>query len=235
MTGKPKIFIATPSARDWKVGFGTSMIHLTAHLMSKVLPQYDKEGKLTKEPELDGIYIACQPASLLSVSREMLLQRALEGNFTHILWIDDDTQFSEKAVDLMLSRDKDYVALNFCRRTFPLSFTAHELGTMSPIDSSKRTGIEEVHQVGLGMALIRLECLKNIPMPRFQVQWNHATGTYIGEDHYFCQLLKMAGVNLYVDHDASVLARHIGDFGYTFPQVPHGLKEKTEITLRGAA
>lgn len=223
MTGKPKLFVATPSARDWKVGFGTSMIHLTAHLTAKVLSK-----------ELDGLMIRCQPASLLSVSREMLLQAAIDGGFTHILWIDDDTQFDSKAVDIMLARDVDYVALNFCRRTFPLSFTAHELGTMAPIDSSKRGGIEEVYQVGLGMCLIKLDCLKDVPMPRFQVVWNQTTGTYVGEDTGFCHALRAKGVRLYVDHDASVLCQHIGDFGYTFA----GSGEKktaTEIKVKEAA
>ncbi len=223
MTGKPKLFIATPSARDWKVGYGTSMIHLTAHLTAKILNH-----------EMDGMLIRCQPASLLSVSRQMLLNDALAGGFTHILWIDDDTQFSEKAVDLMLSRDVDYVALNFCRRTFPLSFTAHELGTMSPIDSSQRTGIEEVYQVGLGMCLIKLDAVRDIPGPHFEVKISDIHGTYIGEDTYFCHKLRDKGIKLYVDHDASMLVQHIGDFGYGFGCLGEK-KTATEIKVKEAA
>ncbi len=203
----PKIFVGIASARDWKLGFSTSMVHLTAHLCGLV---YAKK--------LDNFAVRCQPASLLSISRDMLLQAAIDEGFTHILWIDDDTKFSSEAFDSMLSRDVDYVAMNFCKRTLPLTFCAHELGTLSPIDSGKRTGLEEVYQVGLGMALIKLDCLRDIPKPRFEVKWNELAGQYIGEDLYFCHLLKSKGVKLYVDHYASVLASHIGDYEYTFVQ-----------------
>lgn len=159
--------------------------------------------------------IRCQVASLLPAGREMLLEMAIKEGYTHILWIDDDTDFSPEAVDYLLSRDVDFVAANFCRKQFPLTFTA--LGKDgNTVDSANKKGIEEVHQVGLGMALMKLSCLKDIPKPRFQVLWWEKVQQYVGEDIYLCHILREKGVKMYVDHDASNVIGHVGDFAYKF-------------------
>lgn len=202
---KPKIFVAIPSCRDWKAEFGSSMISLTSHLTLKLA-----------RGEIEGLGVRCQVASLLPLNRELLLSQAIDEGFTHILWIDDDTKFPHEVADLLLSRDVDYVAVNMCRKKFPISPIAQDFNG-DVVESKGKTGIQEVSHAGLGMCMIKLECLKDIPAPRFEVLWLKNQNTYLGEDTYLCEMLKQKGVKLYVDHDASNMVGHIGDFAYGYP------------------
>jgi len=204
-TETPSIFIAVPSSRDWKAEFCTSMIALTSHLTS-----------MFHAGQISGLSIRCQVSSLLPMGREMLLKEAIASGSSHILWIDDDTKFPVEAVEHLISRKKDYVAANICRKQYPLSPTAQDAAG-KPIDSTGKTGIEEAQWLGLGMCLMRLECIKNIPAPHFEVMWIAGTEKYLGEDMYLCGKLHEAGVKLYVDHDASQLCYHVGDHSYGYP------------------
>jgi hypothetical protein len=111
----------------------------------------------------------------------------------------------------------DHVAANMCRKQLPLTYLALDQN-QSPINSYGKTGLEEVYRVGLGMCLIRLDVLKNIPAPLFEVKWLPEHNTYQGEDVYLCNALRNKGIKLYVDHTASNLVGHIGDYSYEFPK-----------------
>src|SRR5665213_1982144 len=182
---KMKLYVGVPSCRDWKAGFGTSMIALTSMLTT-----------MTNTGEIEDLAIHAQVSSLLSLGREILLTRAIDEGFTHILFIDDDTLFTNETVKSLISRDLDYVAVNFCRKQIPLSFCAVGLDGKQ-IDSTGKTGIEECMHVGLGMVLIKLSCLKEFPAPRFSVLWWEEAKTYMGEDTFFCHGLSERGVKFY--------------------------------------
>ncbi len=210
---KPKIFIAVPSCREWKVDFGCSMTSLISYLTS-----HYHAGKI------DDLVVKCQVASLLPMGREMLLNEALASGCTHMLWIDDDTKFTPECFDLLLSRDVDYIGANICRKQLPLSPTAQRKDG-SVINSEGKTGIEEAEWLGLGMCLLRLDAVRNIPAPHFEVMWIKETQKYLGEDMYFCGILHEHGVKMYIDHDVSQICQHIGDFAYGYPKFELKLKE----------
>lgn len=212
-----KLFVATPSCRDWKRGFGSSMIKLTSHLTVKWC-----------KGELGELYICDQPASLLPLGREILLDKAQKIGATHILWIDDDTDFLTECVDSLLSHDVDYVACNMMRKKFPLTATAYDKDNKS-VSSIGKSGLEEVFHVGLGMTLIRMDVLNAIPCPHFQVTWLPELCTYQGEDMYLCDLLRANGVKMYVDHDASQFVAHVGDFSYETPKAEFHVKQQEVI------
>lgn len=209
---KPNIFVAVPSCRDWKFDFGTSMVNFVSYLTAKFY-----------KGEIEGLIIRCQVASLLPLGREMLVRQALETKATHILWIDDDTKFPHEVIDSLLSRNVDYIAANMCRKQYPLVNTAHDQNG-KPVDSTGKTGIQEVFHVGLGMCLINLDVLRNIPAPLFEVKWLDHLNTYQGEDMYLCDKLRANGVKMYIDHDVSNVIGHVGDHSYGF----HSLQKKKE-------
>lgn len=200
----PNIFVAVPSSRDWKTEFGSSMICLSSHLSFKV-----------QRGEIDGFNIRCRGSSLLPAGRQSLLDEALASDSTHILWIDDDTKFPSEVVDCFLSRNVDYIAANMLRKTIEFCPTAQDVdGNL--IDSTYKTGIEEVSWVGLGLCMINLDSIRKIPSPHFEVVWLKEKNKYLGEDMYLCEKLRQAGIKMYVDHDVSKAVGHIGDYTYQF-------------------
>lgn len=188
------LYISIPSCRDWKVNFGASMIGLVRHLSGKI----DFEVGI-----LHG-------SSVLPRARQLAIDHARKLGHTHILFIDDDMKFPPQIVDGMLKRDVDIVACNYVSKATGKT-TAHGLNG-NPVEALH--GLQEIGWAGFGLILIRIEAIKDIPSPLFEVRWLNEKADYIGEDFYFCGKVRAHGVKIYCDHDASKLISHIGDHAY---------------------
>lgn len=154
--------------------------------------------------------------SILSRAREIAIRKAKEQGFTHILMLDDDMTFSPDVVDRLLSHDIPFVAANYCRKVpgEPKSISFDMNG--GSVDSNGKSGLEEVSFVGAGINLIRLDDIKDIPSPLFEVRWDEQRQDYWGEDMYFCAKLRNRGIKLFIDHDVSQQVGHVGDYEYKF-------------------
>lgn len=178
------------------------------HVMSmmRLIPFLGQKGVQSEIRPLVGV-------SLLSQGRQIGLTSAMEEGFTHLLFIDDDIAFDNKAVESLLSRELDFVCANYVTKgegSRPVvSGTDGQF-----LYSEGKTGVEKIIQSGLGMALIKTAAIKKIPEPHFEVVWVPQKKAYLGEDAYFCRLLAHHGVELYVDHDASKYVAHMGGFPY---------------------
>lgn len=195
-----KLAIVIPCCRDWKASFGASLVGLVHNLTLSGMA-FDMN--------------IMQGASVLPRARQLGIEWAKGVGASHVLFIDDDMQFSAQAVQSLLRRDLDIVACNYLGK-----------GTGKPLihgldghvlDSSDKTGVEQVGWVGFGMVLIKLEALAGIPKPWFQTVWLEDKQDFLGEDFFFCKKVREFGVSIHVDHDASHLIAHVGDYAYRFP------------------
>lgn len=147
--------------------------------------------------------------SNLSRGRQHCLDLAIKDGYTHLLFIDDDMKFTNECFDLLLSRDKDFIAPN-CVNADRIPVTEDFDG--SYIHSKDKTGIQQIARTGLAFALIKMDKIKNIPRPHFEVRWaNNHEGKefYLPEDYYFCTKLTDHKIDLYIDHDAARKIVHI--------------------------
>lgn len=154
-------------------------------------------------------------ASLLSTARQELLWDAQRDGCTHQLWIDDDMQYPADVAQRLLAHDVDVVGVNACRKAPQLQYTAVGLDGKI-MESMGKTGLEEVSHVGLGVTLVRLSALKSLPAPHFEVLWDEQAQRYRGEDRFFMDKLRAAGVKIHVDHGLSHHIVHWGDMGYEY-------------------
>lgn len=202
-----RLYIAVPSCRDWKVQFGASFMGLIHNLMN---PNPDREWVLS------GIHLnAMAGASILSRAREKALQEAKEKGFTHLLMLDDDMAFPADLVDRLIEHDLPFVAGNYCRKIpgAPSSISFGMDGKV--IDSSGKSGLEEVQFVGAGVNLLDLTKIET-EAPHFCVVWDESREDYWGEDMFFCNKLRGHGYQLFIDHDASQKIYHMGDYAFGF-------------------
>lgn len=67
--------------------------------------------KLIRRLDEDGIdyEVAFQGGTLVYVGRDRLAKRAIDGGFTHMLWLDSDMIFSEELLDNLMFCNKDFV------------------------------------------------------------------------------------------------------------------------------
>lgn len=195
---QPKVYIAVCSCRDWKPQFGASLARL----------MYE-----TGRAGLDIFLNPIQGTSVLPRARQLIMQDAINGGFTHFLSLDDDMKFAPNALAQLLSRDVPLIALNYARKDGSGGTMACDLEG-KPMSSKGKTGIEEAGWLPFGGILIKLDAIKDIALPWFEVRWLEERNDFMGEDYYFCMKARSAGLQLYVDHNASNRCRHVGDHEY---------------------
>jgi hypothetical protein len=207
------LVIAMCSSRDVKPQTSASLVNLSCNLVhcsaSLNIKRIDVFGGISE--------------SLLSNARQKRLDFALNGPYTHMVCFDDDMRFPYDAVNRMFAADVDFICANAIQK-LPNEINGVCLDFDGKrIDSTGKTGIEQIGWGSLACALIKLDKLRTIPKPHFEVVWVQelcgGLGAYQGEDHYFMKKIRENGLKLYCDHDLSQQVTHIGDFDYGFPQI----------------
>lgn len=194
-----KLFIAVPSNRGWNAFFGNSIVNLSKYLSLK---------------GVDFLFDCIIGSSCISRARKQAVKMAKDSKSSHILFIDDDIAFDDpKIISGMMDRNKRVVVTNYSTKqpwnTQPTCFGFEN----NRIESKGKTGIERIYLAGLGCALIDMEVFEKIDEPMFSVAWSGSD--YVGEDFFFFMKLYKAGIECFVDHDASNKIAHVGD--YAFP------------------
>lgn len=155
-------------------------------------------------------------------ARQELAEAMLLQGVTHMLWVDADMRFPRESLLRLLRHNKDVVGCNYAKRGVPTGFVAiKNVGTdkkdgvaLETLESS--TGLEEVDAVGFGMLLMKVSVLAALPKDErwFWFEWLPKAKHMVGEDVYFCNLVRKAGKKIYVDHDLSKEIAHIGQFEF---------------------
>jgi hypothetical protein len=165
--------------------------------------------------------------------REQMLKGDMRGpgllgqDVTHVLWIDTDMRFPKDALSRLMKHGKDVVGINYSTRGSPSNFVAiKEVGNDEKVGhkletTADSTGIEQVDAIGFGMVLMKTKCLEPLPYgePWFWFEFLPKRKQQIGEDVYFCNLLRKHGVEIFVDHDLSKQCAHVGLYEYTLEDV----------------
>lgn len=152
---------------------------------------------------------------MLCQNREAMTKTAMQSGCSHILFIDSDMIFPANTLERLLDANKPFVAANCTTRAEPVETVAHTLDGKR-LQSWGKSGLVKVQHVGLAVALIAREVLEPLRQPLFLMDWIPPLQAYCGEDVYFCQKVRQAGFDLWVDHDLSKEIFHIGDryFGH---------------------
>lgn len=90
---KPDIYVAIPTASEWTREFGGSMLSLVGHL-----------SKLARDGKIKSYRVDNLQTSNLSKLRQTLHDRAMASGCSHLLWIDDDTQFPPEVIEILLEK-----------------------------------------------------------------------------------------------------------------------------------
>lgn len=157
---------------------------------------------------LPAVTLAMMVGTFVHQAREKLLHDMTElWNATHILWLDADMTFPADTALRLLRHEKEIVAANYVTRVPPSRPTAKRDGRS--VSSHDASGLESVDHVGMGVFLMRTSVAHALSRPRF---W-YSTETET-EDVYFCNLLRKAGHEIWIDHDLSKEVGHVGQFIY---------------------
>lgn len=186
-----KIALCIPSNGDVKLGFAISLAQLFAS------PPKDAE-----------LAIITSSSSILPLSRTSLVDDARRWGADYILWLDTDHVFPPETPWQLLRRGLDVVGCNYPRRSRDAAPTARigpGLAVVTTQRDAERDKVQKVDGMGLGLCLMRASVFDRIERPWF-VQTPD-----LGEDYYLFNKLREAGIELYVDHRASMAVGHISE------------------------
>lgn len=156
--------------------------------------------------------------TIITEQRNELCKKALENGADWIIFLDSDMTFPYDIFERMIAHDEDVIAANCCKRRRPVSMTARkedpdDPSQLVPIWPDREVkGLEECAVVGTAVMCIRSSALLKVEWPYFQQPWMHDQQRNVGEDLYFCGMLKRAGIPIYIDHDLSWEIGHVGKY-----------------------
>lgn len=179
--------------------------------------QYLYQTPITTDEEAT-MRIVNQRSSLIVSSRESMVEQALLGGATHIMFLDSDMNFPEDALHRLFSRNEHIVAANYVQRCLPTRPNAVSLMSRLCYTDENSTGLEEVSTAGFGCCLISAEVFDSMPRPWFDTYWFTAEDGnrhIIGEDVYFFHKARHAGYKVFLDQDLSKEVTHVGTMEYT--------------------
>lgn len=166
--------------------------------------------KLVRHLDSDGVdyELALQGGTLVYVGRDKLAKRAIDGGFTHTLWIDSDMIFTEDLLDDLMFCGKPFVSgIAHSRRSPHVSCLFKQIWPMVDRWEGHEypTNAFKVGGCGFGCVLLQTDVIRAVWM---------ANGTAffpmreLGEDLAFCKRAADLGFEIWAE--PSVWLGHIG-------------------------
>ena len=201
-----RLKILTPTTGSCKAAYTFSLANLVMYYMQNRIYSDTKDQWLGVNP-VEG--------SGISANRERLVVDALKTDVTHILFIDEDMGFCPNTLHVLASKSLPLVACNYKMRIKGKGFTALGLNKKSRIITTEESkGVEECYYAGFGFCLIKREVFEKTKKPWFLIGYNTDVGSYTTEDCGFARQLEDTDIKWYIDHDASKLVWHVGNYNY---------------------
>jgi hypothetical protein len=164
----------------------------------------------------DG-YIYCRESNgPLDKLRNNLVIQAMNHYCSHMLMMDVDQVYHPQTITRLLSHNLPVVGALVHRRYPPFDplLLRGEIGTFKTVDNYEDGELVEVDATGTGCLLINMDVFENIAAPWFKfIERPKDEGGLIGEDIYFCKLLKEAGYKIHVD--TSIELGHLATLAVT--------------------
>lgn len=213
-----RVGIAVPSHDKMDAMFAYDLAKLTAFM-----------GGDAASPDgiIDVLSINFITGTYIEMARQDFAEEAIRQELDYVLWLDADMRFPRDAFYRLLLHNKEMVGINYSRRGLPPNFVAIKtIGDekdkipMKLATGPDSTGLDVVEAIGFGVTLMRTSVLHRLHNPKgpegpwFMNAWSAETSRRIGEDVYFCRLVRNSGGVIHVDHDLSKECAHIGQFEY---------------------
>ncbi len=202
-----RLTVAIPTSGMVPISFMHSMLELMGHVTTN--------GISSRKGESIAIGTCIEQGSVIHVNREKLLKHAMDADQTHIMFLDDDMTFDPGILNLMLGRRKSVVLTNYRIKKDEPVFVAVGLDGRRVVTDESSAGLERVAFSGFGVSLLELKTLDEVAQPWFcptfdPRQTDQPSGGYTIEDQAFFDRVRAAGVEVWLDHDASKMVGHVG-------------------------
>ena len=190
-----------------------AMRALTAQAIGGAIIGAHKEG-------VDVIDMVLRRSCDIVSNRTWLVNYALNTDATHLLMVDADMIFPADTIPKLLAHKKPVVGVKYKKREFPVKwlYKRSEVieGATEPTDTPF-----VVEYVGTGLMLIDLSIIKDLGKPKnegerptawFSFGRDSQGALVMGEDVWFCNVVRDAGHQVWVDPTINI--GHVGEYIY---------------------
>ena len=207
------VAIGTPIVGDPKMIYVKSMMELILWFcQNRIFLDDPNQGIRMLQP---------RDSCVLSANREKMTNDFLKTDCTHLLWVDGDMGFEPQVLSILARRKVPYVGCNYSMKNKQRrEFTAGSLDGKRVYTGKDSTGVIPVNFTGFGFALIERELIEKVEKPRYPIGYSLEVDDYTTEDYPFCEKARQAGYTILIDHDASKLVWHVGNYTYRYDEVP---------------
>lgn len=158
-------------------------------------------------------------ASLIQYARNQLIREFLEGDYTHLMWIDADVGFDPRAIVKLIGHGKDVVGGVYPMKCVPIEWP------YEPLPGEQTTSLHRAKILPGGFMLCTRKAVQKVAdaAPWY---WHYMGGmryktahvmdltlednTLLGEDVILCRKFQQAGFDVWVDPD--IAFSHTGKF-----------------------
>lgn len=220
-----KIAVGIPVYGDPKLKFVASLIPMLNHFHTASFT--DADGN-PLERVIEVFWVS---TSNLLQSRHKIVADAVYWGADYLLWLDADHTFPRDALARLWAHNLPIVGCNYSRRCIPTAPTAAKIVTnddaedhknlvYTTVEKASAGEVEEVSHLGLGLCLIDMRCIDALQakaeedgernfLPLFKFETADDGHSEIGEDVFFFNKLRNAGIKTYCDHALSWEVGHI--------------------------
>jgi glycosyltransferase involved in cell wall biosynthesis len=165
----------------------------------------------------DRVHLYHSKGTLICNQRQELVKNALIDEADWILFLDADMRFPKDVISRLLAHDVPVVAANYSTRRSPVKPVTFANASVDDriYTRPESEGLEECFGTGMGVFMVRADIFKELPLPWFQIGYSPSLHDFVGEDIYFCRLLREAGHKIMIDHDLSKQVRHVGTWEFS--------------------
>jgi hypothetical protein len=205
-----KIAVCIPAYGDTKAKFTQCLASMVAYFLQTKLVGPDG---VEIEKEIETIIVS---SSMLPESRHRLVAEALAMDADFLLCLDADHTFPREALNRLLTHNLPIVGCNYSRRHIPTGPTASKGDKLiyTTLEKALANEIEEVDHLGLGLCLINARVFDVLQakaeedgestfLPLFKFEEMADRVGLRGEDVYFFDKCKAAGLPIHCDHGLS--------------------------------
>ena len=138
----------------------------------------------------------------IEVNRNIITNKFLETDCTHLLMIDSDVRPAVNIIPDWIKKDKDiigaYVPIWNKELKHPRFFAYHKKNNKY-VNIDPTLGFQQCDVVGTGAIMIKRNVIEALPNPRFRQILTKTGGFGMGEDQYFVECAKNNGYEVWID------------------------------------
>ena len=150
----------------------------------------------------------------VATARNNCAQKMLDGDYTHLMLVDNDVTPPKDALVNLLADDLDVVSgyyahrnkgnepsplTNVCKRG-ELNYSMQYSGDELRAELAKGNEVVRIHGGGMGCILIKRHVFERIAYPWYDwVNYRDPNRSMLSEDLYFCERCKQNQIRIYVD------------------------------------